>query len=219
MLIKYWWLLSLLMLLSYFIGNFCAAVVISNKVIHNDIRTHGSKNAGTTNMTRVFGLKYGIITFILDFFKGFACVLVSKLLFTAIGGQDVGTLAAYLAGLAVILGHNYPVLLGLKGGKGFASGIGVYLVIQPLFTLLLLAVGVIVLLFVDRISVFALAFFMVQAIYHVIIAEQGYWWLPLFAGVYLVLAVIAHRSNIVRLINGEEKPLGLIRLIKKGKSL
>lgn len=218
MLIKYWWLFSLLMLFSYFIGNFCAAVVISNKVIHKDIRAHGSKNAGTTNMTRVFGIKYGMITFMLDFFKGLVCVLVSKLLFTAIGGQDAGTLAAYLAGLAVILGHNYPVLLGLKGGKGFASGIGVYLVIQPLFTLLLLVIGVIVLFFVDRISVFALAFFLVQAIYHVMLAGQGYWWLSLFACVYLVLAVIAHRSNIVRLIHGEEKPLGLLRLIKNGKS-
>lgn len=173
MFMNYWWQLSLLLVLSYFIGNFSTAIVISNKFIHKDIRELGSKNPGTTNMIRVFGIKYGVITLCLDFFKGFACSFAGKVIFTSMGGPDVGMLAGYLAGLAVILGHNYPILLGFKGGKGFASGLGVFMAVNPVFTLILLLFGVILLLIVDRMSVFALTFFAVEAIYHVVVYTKN----------------------------------------------
>ena len=213
--LNYWWQFALVVMLSYFAGNFCAAIFISKKLIQQDIRELGSKNAGTTNMTRVFGLKYGAATLLIDLAKGFACVLVSKLILTSVGGTDAGMLAGYLAGLAVILGHNYPVLLGMKGGKGFASGIGVFIAVNPLFTLAVLFLGVILLIIVDRMSVFALAFFAVQAVYCCIV--QAYWWIPVFAGVYFILAVIAHWPNIILLARGEERKLGLSRLIARGR--
>ncbi|CAG7644936.1 glycerol-3-phosphate acyltransferase [Paenibacillus allorhizosphaerae] len=213
--LNYGWQLALVVLFSYFVGNFCAAIFISKKFIRQDIRGMGSKNAGTTNMTRVFGMKYGAATLLIDLLKGFACVLVSKWVLTSIGGPDAGMLAEYLAGLAVILGHNYPVLLGLRGGKGFASGIGVFIAVNPLFTFIVLLLGVIMLFIVDRMSVFALAFFAVEAIYYFIVHEH--WWIPLFTGVYFILAVIAHWPNIIRLVRGEEKKLGLLRLIAKGR--
>jgi acyl phosphate:glycerol-3-phosphate acyltransferase len=214
MFMSYWWQLSSLSIFSYFVGNFCAAVFISNKVIHKDIREHGSKNPGTTNMIRVFGIKYGVITLLIDFLKGFICVLMGKVLFISIGGADVGMLAGYLAGLSVILGHNYPIFLRFKGGKGFASGIGVFIAVNPVFTLILLMVGALLLIIVDRMSVFALTFFAAEAIYHLSVYAKEYWWIPLLACVYLVLAIISHWSNIIRLIHGEEKPLGLINRLK-----
>jgi Predicted membrane protein len=214
---NYWWQLSLLLVLSYFIGNFSTAIIISNKFIHKDIRELGSKNPGTTNMIRVFGIKYGVITLFLDFIKGFVCSFVGKMIFTSIGGADIGMLAGYLAGLAVILGHNYPILLGFKGGKGFASGLGVYMAVNPVFTLILLLFGVILLLIVDRMSVFALTFFAVEAIYHVIVYTAEYWWISLFGCMYFVLIIISHWPNILRLLHGEEKPLGLISILKNGK--
>lgn len=217
MFMNYWWQLSLLLVLSYFIGNFSTAIIISNKFIHKDIRELGSKNPGTTNMIRVFGIKYGVITLFLDFIKGFVCSFVGKMIFTSIGGADLGMLAGYLAGLAVILGHNYPILLGFKGGKGFASGLGVYMAVNPVFTLILLLFGVILLLIVDRMSVFALTFFAVEAIYHVIVYTREYWWISLFGCMYFVLIIISHWPNILRLLHGEEKPLGLISILKNGK--
>lgn len=219
MFMNYWWQLSLLLVLSYFIGNFSTAIVISNKFIHKDIRELGSKNPGTTNMTRVFGIKYGVITLCLDFFKGFICTFVGKVIFTSMGGAELGILAGYLAGLAVILGHNYPILLGFKGGKGFASGLGVYMVVNPIFTLILLLFGVVLLLIVDRMSVFALTFFAVEAIYHGIVYTKEYWWIILLACIYFVLIIISHWPNILRLLHGEEKPLGLISILKNGKKL
>lgn len=215
MVMNYWWQLSLLVLCSYFVGDFCAAVFISNKFIHKDIRRLGSKNPGTTNMARIFGIKFGVATLIIDFLKAFACVFAGKVLFTSIGGYDVGLFAGYLAGLAVILGHNYPIFLGLKGGKGFAAGIGVFIVVSPVFTLIVLLMGVILLLIVDRMSVFALAFFIAETIYHLIV--YAHWWTALFACLYLTLATIAHWPNIIRLAHGEEKPLGLMNLFKNGK--
>ncbi|WP_459477161.1 glycerol-3-phosphate acyltransferase [Clostridium saccharoperbutylacetonicum] len=215
---NYWWQLSVLVVFSYFIGNFCTAIAISNKFIHKDIRELGSKNPGTTNMTRVFGIKYGVMTLFLDFLKGFVCSFVGKMIFTSIGGAEIGMFAGYLAGFAVILGHIYPILLRFKGGKGFATGIGVFMAVNPGFTLISLIVGVILLLLVDRMSVFALTFFAAEAIYHLIVYTKDYWWISFFACVYFVLTTIAHRSNIIRLVHGEEKPLGLISILKNEKN-
>lgn len=215
MFIRFWWQLALLTVFSYFIGNFSPAIYLSNKFIHKDIRTLGSKNPGTTNMTRVFGIKFGIVTLVIDFLKGFICAFAGKMLLTSIAGTKVGLFAGFLAGLAVILGHNYPIALGFKGGKGFATGIGVFIAITPNFTLLILAIGIVMLLIVDRMSVCALAFFNVQAIYHFLVYAKEYWWIPLFTFLYLILVIISHRSNIIRLMHGEEKPLGIIKSLKK----
>ena len=215
MLKECWWQLSILILLSYFISNFCGAVIISNYVIHKDIRKLGSKNPGTTNMARVFGFKYGIVTFMIDCIKGFMCALIGKLIFASFFGNDVGTYAGYIAGLAVIIGHNYPVLLKFKGGKGFASGIGIFLALAPGFTITLLLIGTVILVIIDRMSVCAMLFFLIEAIYHVIMFWNNNLWIPIITLVYFVLVVIAHRSNIERLIHGEEKKLGLINRIKR----
>ncbi|KAI7246509.1 hypothetical protein KC345_g12058, partial [Hortaea werneckii] len=197
--------------------NICGAVIISKKLIRKDIRTLGSYNAGTTNMTRVFGMKYGVLTLLIDLLKALICVLASKALMNAAGGAEAGLLGGYLAGLAVILGHNYPVMLGLRGGKGFASGIGVLIALQPLITLIILLFGAILLLIVDRMSVFALAFFAAEALCSWIVIPGAEWWIPAFTSVYLLLAVIAHWPNIRRLVHGEEKPLGLVRRMRMRK--
>lgn len=89
--------------------------------------------------------------------------------------------------------------------------------LQPLFTLILLVNGLLMLLIVERISVFALTFFAVETIYAWMVVSIGEWWVPALVTVYLLLAVIAHRPDLVRLAQGEEKPLGLYHLLKYGK--
>ena len=214
---NYWWQLLILTITSYLIGNFCAAIFVSKKFIKQDIRQHGSKNPGTTNMTRVFGIKFGIITLFIDLFKALICVLAGKLIFTSLGGDSTGLFAGYFAGLAVILGHNYPIFFGFKGGKGFASGIGALIILNPIFTVITSIVGIVLLLIVDRMAVFALSFFLAQAIYHIIIYGYEFWWISLITILYFLLAIIAHWGNIIRLIHGEEKPLNLMDKIKNKK--
>lgn len=217
MFMEYWWQLLLLVIFSYLIGNFSAATYLSTKFINQDIRELGSKNAGTTNMTRVFGIKYGAITLLIDFLKGFICAFAGKLVLTHIGGTDVGVFAGFLGGLAVILGHNYPILLGFKGGKGFASGLGVFIAVTPNFTLILIGIGIFVLLIVDRMSVCALAFFVIEDIYHILVHAKEYWWIPIFTTMYLILAIISHWPNIVRLAHSQEKSLGIYKRLRKGR--
>jgi glycerol-3-phosphate acyltransferase PlsY len=217
-LIGYWIQLLILVIASYCIGNFCAAIFVSNRFVKKDIRQYGSKNPGTTNMARVFGIKFGLLTLLIDFLKALMCALAGKLLFTYIGGPELGAFAGYLAGLAVILGHVYPAFLGFKGGKGFACGVGVLVVLAPSFTGITILVGIVLLIVVDRMSVFALAFFLAQAIYHIVIYSQTDPWLSAFAVVYFILSVISHRENIIRLIRGEEKRLNFLGMITKRKA-
>lgn len=200
---------------SYFVGNFCGAIIISKKIMKKDIRDYGSSNAGTTNMSRVFGLKFGIITFAIDCLKGFLCVIVFRLLITYNVSEFFGELAGYIAGIAVILGHNYPILFKFKGGKGFASNIGVFLAIDPLLTLIILAIGLILLIGLDIMSVYALSFFTMIMLYSCCIADI-HWSMKVCTVVYFVLGVIAHRENIKRLSKKEERKLGIKqKLFKK----
>ncbi len=133
----YWFLL--MAVLSYFIGCFNFAVLISH-FKNRDIRGIGSGNPGAMNMTRTFGLKVGAINFFCDVIKGGLPALISWLIFkgyvfegtevisggVVCGGFVVSDLTRYFCGAFVILGHVYPVFLKFKGGKGIAATIGLY---------------------------------------------------------------------------------------------
>lgn len=211
--LNYYIYILLIIVISYFIGNICAAYIISKILFGKDIRESGSKNPGTTNMTRVYGIKYGLLTFLFDFLKGFICVLVVKIIFANIAGNELGTTVSYISGLFVIIGHNYPILLGFKGGKGFASAIGIFFVINPSFTGLLILIGIPLLLIIDRVSVCALLFFIIEASYYVINHNNNNLFITLIVQLYLLLSVIAHLPNIKRLIKGDEKALELKKKI------
>lgn len=126
-------LLICVAVLSYFLGNVNWALVIS-KLKKSDIRKLGSGNPGTLNMSRNFGLKIGILTFLLDVLKGAVPTLVAFFVFKGktfeISKFSVSVFAIYLCGLCAVLGHIYPVFLKFKGGKGIASTIGVLLVCE-----------------------------------------------------------------------------------------
>ena len=95
-------------LAGYLLGNIQTAIIVSKAYFHDDVRRHGSHNAGSTNMVRVFGWTPGAITFAGDFCKAVAGYFIGTLL--------MGTLGGYLAGLCVIVGHCYPVFTGFAGG-------------------------------------------------------------------------------------------------------
>lgn len=118
---------------SYLVGNFNWALLIS-KLKKSDIREMGSGNPGTLNMSRNFGLKLGLLTFFLDILKGAIPTLIAffalKNRYFTGSNFPVNEFGIYLCGFCAVLGHIYPVFLKFKGGKGIASTIGVFLVIE-----------------------------------------------------------------------------------------
>ena len=137
-----WYWVVLGCILSYFVGCFNFAVLISN-LKHKDIRSQGSGNPGTMNMSRTFGWKIGLINFLCDALKGIVPVMVGHLVFSgmffalpavppqsaqaAVGvNVAVSDLARYLFGLCAVIGHVFPVTMKFKGGKGIATTLGVF---------------------------------------------------------------------------------------------
>ncbi len=123
-------------LLCYLVGSFPTGVVLSLRRYGIDVRDMGSGNIGATNITRCFGWKAGVSTFLIDFMKGYLAILVVLTLFP----QPEWILSA--SAFAVVLGHCYSVFLGFRGGKGVATTLGVLIAIAPWAGLLMAALYV-----------------------------------------------------------------------------
>ncbi|MEL7610327.1 MAG: glycerol-3-phosphate 1-O-acyltransferase PlsY [Bacillota bacterium] len=184
--------------IGYLLGNFQTSVLISRMVYKDDIRHHGSGNAGTTNMLRVFGMKSGSVTFVGDLIKGVLSVFIGRWIGGEIGG--------YLCGLGTVLGHDYPAFFGFRGGKGVASTLGILWVISPLHAAIITVVTFGVIFATKMVSLGSLVgmaiFFALSIAFH-----WGEVVRLIFVGLLLVLIVIRHRENIERIFKGQESKL------------
>lgn len=192
-------------LFAYLLGTIPFGLFVARLVQGIDIREHGSKNIGATNVFRVVGKKWGLLVFCLDALKGYAAVALP---FRATQAEHSLGIALVL-GIAVILGHTFPVWLKFKGGKGVATSLGVFLAASPVPAWLSFGLWILVFLITHIISIaslcaamsFPLACFFVYR-HH---PELAYL-LP----VSLLLCffiIFTHRANIQRLARGEEKRL------------
>ncbi|MDF2841116.1 MAG: hypothetical protein K0Q99_1888 [Clostridia bacterium] len=188
----------LVSVIAYFLGNFATSYIVSMRSAHIDIRKHGSGNAGATNVLRVLGAKAAAVTFIGDALKGVIAVLIGRYI--------AGSNGALLAGLFVVVGHNWPVTLGFKGGKGVATTIGSMLAINPLLVSIVFVVGVIVLITTKYVSLASIIGMVIFPIV-MIVFKQGIEYVA-FSVVIAMLAIFKHRTNIVRLLNGTESKIG-----------
>lgn len=183
---------------AYACGNFATSYLVSKRAANIDIRKYGSGNAGATNVLRVLGLKHGLITFIGDALKAVIAVLAGRY----IAGEN----GALLAGFFAVIGHNWPVVLKLKGGKGVAATIGAMLAIKPLVVLIVVPLGILVMVITKYVS---LASIMGMVMLPIVIIIMGLpWKYIVFSLVLCVIALYKHRSNIVRLIKGTESKFG-----------
>ena len=165
-----------------------------------DIRTQGSCNIGATNVARLLGKKMGILTLLLDVGKGFFPMFVTALI---IGDGQGRNLIIALSGAATVVGHMYPVYLGFKGGKGVATGLGVFLYLAPLsvlFSLLLFIVAVALSGFVSLGSLLASA---AIPLWLFLLGEAT--WKILLSAFIGILIWFKHVPNIKRLLAGTEK--------------
>lgn len=181
------------------------------KHMHVDIRSMGSGNIGTTNTFRTLGKKAGVIVFLGDGFKGVFAVLLVWLMFHSRYPQEIKILEAY-AGLGAVLGHNFPVHLKFKGGKGIATTAGMMLAFCPWAVpvcLVLFTLSIFVKRYVSVGSLLVCLGFFVQTI---IFGRNGVLGAPpealteifVVVGIVCVLGVIRHQSNIKRLLSGTE---------------
>lgn len=193
--------------IAYLIGSINSSILISKAVTGKDIRTSGSGNAGATNMLRTMGKKYAVITLVIDILKGVVALLLAKLAIN-LGAY---TSATYIAGVAVVLGHNFPVFFGFKGGKGVATSLGVVLLLDWKIGLITLVVALAVMAiskYVSLGSITAAVVFMVLQI--VAMAVTDAFDVSRLICVLMLggLLIIRHRANIARLANGTENKLG-----------
>lgn len=197
----------ILAIVCYLIGSINSSILISKLVTGKDIRESGSGNAGATNMLRTMGKKYAVITLIIDILKGVVAILLSMLAVSFGAGEA----SAYIAGVAVVLGHNFPVFFGFRGGKGVATSLGVILLLDWRIGLSVLVVALIIMAttrFVSLGSILAAVLFMVIQIVVMCVTDTFDTVRLICVLILGILLIFRHRANIVRLIKGEENKLG-----------
>lgn len=200
----YYLFIAISILVGYFLGSINSAVIISRMFYREDIREKGSKNAGLTNMLRVYGIKAAVFTFLGDFCKGIVSACVGYIM------GDI--LFACLAGGFAVLGHVFPAYFGFKGGKGVLTAFSVMIVIAPLPTLIAFSVFVLLVLVTRYVSLGSvLAAFSIPLITYflgdTLFSYGGF--SPVFflsAGLALLI-IIKHHANIGRLFKGTESKL------------
>ena len=201
-----WYSILITVLTAYLLGNLNGSVCISQIVAHEDVRDRGSGNAGLTNFFRSYGSWSTLLVLLIDAGKTVLGCLVGGLIMKTLGyGQE----GAVLGAVAVSLGHDFPALLGCKGGKGIGCGLAVAIVLDWRIALAILAVFVVCFAITRYVSLSSVLASVVFGVCFAVLHRDN--WMMMTGGIFLsALAIFMHRSNIKRLIDGTEKKVHLI---------
>ena len=198
-------------IISYLLGSLNFGIIISKSLSKDDVRSHGSGNAGSTNMLRNYGKKHAVMTIIGDMLKVAVAIFISFVIVRKMGnislaenggalilGIDARMFTKSFAGLFCVLGHIFPCFFGFKGGKGVATSLGVVLMLDW-------KVGLIVLI-TKYVSLGSIA----MAVFYPVFIFVFYKSLPLtlLSLIFTLIVVLAHRENIKKLINHTESKIG-----------
>ena len=206
-----WAAILITVLVGYFLGNHNGSVVISRLIANDDVRSHGSGNAGLTNFIRNYGVSSALYVILIDGGKAALACLAGKLLLQPYG---LGLEGCTLGGAAAMLGHVFPVLLGFKGGKGILSGLIIAAVVDWRISLLILAVFLVVYLATWYVSLGSVLAALAFGAGFVWLHHDNIW--VMCCGLFMaVLAIFMHRSNISRLLHGQERKTNLFGKGKK----
>lgn len=187
-------------LISYIIGSFSSSYVIGKTFNNMDIRNFGSGNAGATNAVRVMGKKLGIIIGVMDIVKGMLAVIIGLKLMGYNGGL--------IAGVFVVIGHDWSLFLRFKGGKGIATSFGTLLIIHFPTAIISMGIGLIMVFYTKYASLGFLTFLALTPIVSSLITADFNMELFVFTTILTFLAFVRHKSNIQRLLNGSENKIG-----------
>ncbi len=197
-------------IIPYLLGSINFAVIISSKRYNDDVRTHGSGNAGMTNMMRTYGRRSAVLTLVGDALKAVVAALYGYFAFGLIG--------AHMAGFFCVLGHLFPIFFNFKGGKGVATTAASMLMCNPVVFLIDLILFVLIVAIWRYIS---LASIMAALLYPIIlngvdsVLGGGSGIYIVFPMLITVLVVLKHRDNIKRLLSGKENKFSFKKSVKK----
>jgi acyl phosphate:glycerol-3-phosphate acyltransferase len=195
---------------AYLLGSIPFGLILVRVFRKQDIRQQGSGNIGATNVIRSGGKGLGAATFLLDAAKGFVAVIAAYMMASHlhVSRQSAQNLAA-TAALCAIVGHIYNIWLGFKGGKGVATGFGVFLAISPVSALVSLAVFIVAFAISRFVS---LASILASITFAVLAMVRGYGkltpWLVAACVIVPLIVIAKHHANIRRLLTGTEYRFG-----------
>ncbi|MDD4066390.1 MAG: glycerol-3-phosphate 1-O-acyltransferase PlsY [Clostridia bacterium] len=194
----------LIVVVGYLIGSINLSIVLTKKVKGIDIRKEGSGNAGTTNTLRVLGKKYAAIVLLFDILKGVIVILIAMLISPLVADAN---LLISLGGLAVILGHNFPLYYNFKGGKGVATTLGIILIVTPSLGCICLIFGLIIIALTKMVSVGSILAAILYPILVLFLAKEYF----IFALFVSLLLIFRHRKNIKKILEGNESKISLFK--------
>lgn len=200
-------LIAMCMIIPYLLGSINPAIIFSKLLFHDDVRSHGSGNAGTTNVLRTYGKKAALLTFGCDFLKAAVSVVLGSFIY----GKTIG---GAIAGLFVIIGHMFPIYYKFKGGKGVACSVAVVMILEPITFVSLFLIFAIIIIgtkYVSLASCMSIGLFpiIVSAFENIYITAFNHdlGLIPAVAVIIAVLVIYMHRANLKRLYEGKESKL------------
>ncbi len=194
-------MIYIILVACYLIGAFPTGYVMVKLLKGTDIRQHGSGNIGFTNVKRVLPIFPAIMTLVIDIAKGFVAVYLAKLLVHS-SNTNLNDLYIVVGGIMAIIGHNWPVYINFKGGKGVATGCGVFLAIAPTATLCAVVVWIVSVLIFNIVSISSILAVIVLPV-AMVMQKQS----MVYVGVGILISIMIiyrHRENIARIRRGEE---------------
>ena len=205
-------------LIAYAIGSISSSVIVTKKLAGFDVREKGSGNAGSTNVLRTAGKKAALITLVCDILKGVVAVLIAKILGLIFANSNQALLVE-IAGLAVVVGHTFPVFFGFKGGKGVATSLGILLIVNLKIGLICLIFALALMILTRWVSLGSISAAVLFAVLAIFI-HDGYiveysLSFVIFAILLAAFVIYNHRSNVVRIMNGTENRLDFSKFKKE----
>ena len=216
----------LVAVISYLIGSINTSIILSKSIYGTDIRTSGSGNAGATNMLRTHGTGIAIATLICDVLKGMIAIVIAiwadlalndfskTAILTPFASQYILGNLKYIAGMFVVLGHDFPVFFGFRGGKGVATSLGVALTLDWQVGLIIAVIALVIMAssrYVSLGSICAAALYPLVLFIYLMVKElsnlEAYLGYMVMAFVLAFLLIVKHHSNIRKLSQGTENKL------------
>ena len=203
-----------MLIIAYLIGSVNFSVIISKKMAGFDVREKGSGNAGSTNMLRSVGKKAAAITLICDILKGVVAISIAIILGNIV--KEINKeLLVQIAGVAVVIGHTFPVFFGFKGGKGVATSLGVLLMSNWQIGLMCLVFALVLMVLTKMVSLgscaaavlFPVLTLFINDNYTVLTVGKNGNVYFIYSVILAIIVLYNHRSNIKRILSGTENKL------------
>ena len=197
-------------IISYLIGSINFSVILSKKIAGFDVREKGSGNAGSTNMLRSVGKKAAALTLICDILKGIIAILIAMFIGWIFNVENK-SLLVQISGIAVVIGHTFPIFFGFKGGKGVATSLGILIMTNWQIGLICLVFGIVLIILTRMVSLgscTAAVLFPVLTLFitenYIVSQGSGYF---IYSIILAVIVLFNHRSNIKRILEGKENKI------------